>query len=80
MPGKEQKKGGITMSRLNLTGICSPCKPDCPRRSFDCHVRGNCEPYDAFSDACADIRERRRLGNDVNGAVADAVRRFGGRR
>lgn len=79
MPKKEQK-GGIDVRRMNLTGINSPCAPDCPRRKTDCHFRGNCEAYDAFADACADIRERRKLGNDVNGAVADAVRRFGGRR
>ena len=77
---QEQKKGGVDLKRMNLNGINSPCNPACPKRAFDCHVRGNCPAYDAFADRCAELRERRAMESDVNGAIALAMARYPGER
>ena len=77
---KEQKKGGVKVRTLILTLAQSPCKPNCPGRAWNCHVRGNCEAYDAFVAECAEIRQKRQMEADVNAAVSEAVGRFPGER
>ena len=79
---KEQKKGGVSVyhTDLRLTLAQPPCGKNCPKRAWDCHVRGKCKEYDEFVNECAELRRRRDLENDVNGAVSDAVGRFPGER
>lgn len=77
---KEQKKGGARMERLILNNPKSPCDPQCAKRAWNCHVRGNCRDYDDYVDLCAQIRKRRQLEQEVDSAISEAVGRFPGER
>ena len=67
-------------TELRLTLAQPPCGRDCPKRAWDCHKPGNCEEYDQFVSECAELRKRRSMESDVNGAISDAVGRFPGER
>lgn len=55
----------------------SPCQ-DCKIRAPHCH--GSCSLYADYRKLCEDIRKQRKMRQEVNQAVGDAMKRLPGKR
>lgn len=62
------------ISRPGVTRVKPVCKPDCPKRTYDCHTK--CEKYIIYRQECDAEMKRRDLERVVLGEFADTSERI----